>query len=94
LLEARMDAWAAFLAIDDAYAVASIDAGDSTAALADVVDSLVDSLEDLDAALRLHPAPLHVAAGTSLISNWRTLLSPAYRACPPWWLAEEAAVVA
>ena len=76
----------------EAYAAASITGGAIAAALGDVVDALVDSLEELDTALRSHPALLQIAAGTSLLDNWRALLAPAYRDCPPWWLSPEAVV--
>lgn len=91
LLEARMEAWAAFVAIDEAYA-ATLVAGDApphpetAARLAHELDDLPARLDALDNALAEQIPLLATAADTQLLNNWRALLAPAYRELLPWWL--------
>ncbi|MCL6502310.1 MAG: hypothetical protein K6T86_06455 [Pirellulales bacterium] len=91
LLEARMEAWAAFVAIDEAYA-ATLVAGDApphpetAARLAHELDGLPARLDAFDHALAEQIPLLATAADTQLLNNWRALLAPPYRELLPWWL--------
>jgi hypothetical protein len=98
LLELRTDAWAAYLAIDEALAAETYEPTEdpaqgttvTTAGRPDVlgkrVGMLVRAIENLDANLQNRIALLTPAAGTRLTENWRRLLAPAYRELLPWWL--------
>jgi hypothetical protein len=43
-------------------------------------------IDRLDGNLQNQLPLLRLAASTRLLENWRRLLAPAYRDCPPWWL--------
>jgi hypothetical protein len=91
LLEARMDLWAAYIALDEAYAAARYDANDDAADhTANVIGLMLQSLgrgiERFDANLENQSSRLTPAAATFLLDNWRRLLAPAYREVLPWWL--------
>ncbi|HYE20821.1 MAG TPA: hypothetical protein VEA69_20410 [Tepidisphaeraceae bacterium] len=100
LLELRTDAWAAYLAIDEALAAETYEPTEDPAqgttvtgpaagrrdVLGKRVGMLVRATENLDANLQKRIALLKPAAGTRLIENWRRLLAPAYRELLPWWL--------
>jgi hypothetical protein len=86
LLTARMEAWAAFLAIDEAYQECLESAATQEAAFAAALDAVLAALGPLDEALRQHLHLLALAADTRLLENWRGLLAEEYRASLPWWL--------
>ncbi|HSI34214.1 MAG: hypothetical protein ACAI43_02815 [Phycisphaerae bacterium] len=97
LLELRTDAWAAYLAIDEALAAETYEPTESAQGTTATTDGrrdvlgkrigmLVRAIENLDANLQKRIALLKPAAGTRLIENWRRLLAPAYRELLPWWL--------
>ncbi len=87
LLHLRMDAWAAQVAIDEAY-MDTWDMPDDGASgqLESAVSELNEAFEAFDEELRSHEDLLCVAAETPLLDNWRSLLHPAYGECLPWWL--------
>ena len=82
-----MDAWAAQVAIDEAY-MDTWDMPDEGAAgqLESVAVELNEALDAFDLELRARQDLLCIAAETPLLKNWRSLLHPAYGECLPWWL--------
>jgi len=88
LLQSRMDSWAAFIAIDEAYEDAHRDADPQLARFDAVVQSLLDALDRFDRVLQTGESLeiLSVTTDTELLRNWRLLLADEYRECPPWWL--------
>jgi hypothetical protein len=88
LLEARMDAWAVYLAIFEAHenSVAAREA--EVATLTQSIDRMLDALEAFDEVLQQpdHLALLSILTGTQLLQNWRSLLATPYSEVLPWWL--------
>lgn len=91
LLEARMETWAAYVALDEAFAE-SLDPGDqpphshTANALAHILDDVPRRFDDFDRALFEQIPLLATAANTELLNNWRALLAQPYREFLPWWL--------
>jgi hypothetical protein len=88
LLEQRMAAWAAFVAIEESYDDA-LDASDpNLEALHDAMEEALNRLEKFDGLLTQEEflSLLSVTAGSRLLDNWRGMLAPSYRDPPPWWL--------
>lgn len=88
LLRLRMDAWAAFLAIDEASqaALEDEDGEGPGAAFEAGLAALLDALDAYDAELRAQLDVLSIVADTGLLDHWRTGLAPEFAATPPWWL--------
>ncbi len=89
ILEARLEAWAAYLAIDESYSVAMDKADAATGTFSQVIDALLDGLVAWDEAIQwAEPLIASVAAGPNarLLDNWKKLLAAPYRQSPPWWL--------
>ncbi len=86
LLESRMDAWAVFVALDEAQLDALTHTLPGRAELSAECRQAQDALAQTDAALREQADFLSVAAGTQLLDNWRRLLVEPYRLSSPWWL--------
>jgi hypothetical protein len=86
LLEARMDAHAAYLALDEAYAAALYDGSPEAPAMSRRLSQVRRLINVLDSNLQKNLSLLRLAASTYLLDNWRRLLAPTYRDCPPWWL--------
>jgi hypothetical protein len=86
LLEIRMDAQAAYLALDEAYAAARFGAAVEADAMGRRLHQVRRLIDRLDGNLQNQIPLLRLAAGTRLLENWRRLLAPAYRDLPPWWL--------
>jgi hypothetical protein len=96
LLEARIEAWAAYVAIDEAYSAAVERAGGldpdsdgSPAGFSGEIDALLDRMQAFDDALQEAEPLLATAAaapGSRLLENWNALLAAPYRQSPPWWL--------
>jgi hypothetical protein len=86
LLEARMDAHAAHLALDEAYAAALYDGSPHVSAMSRRLAQVRRLINLFDDKLQENLPLLRLAASTYLLDNWRRLLAPAYRDCPPWWL--------
>ncbi len=86
LLVARMEAWAAFLAIDEGYRDCLESVASQEARFAAVLDGIFPALGRLDAAMHEHLDLFSLAADTQLLENWRNLLAPEFRAGLPWWL--------
>jgi hypothetical protein len=83
LLGDRLDAWAAFLAIDEAYETAQeeTDAGFSTPLL-----PLFEAIERYDEALLGQLDILAIVADIPMLENWRAQLAPQFRDFLPWFL--------
>jgi hypothetical protein len=86
LLEARMDAHAAHLALDEAYAAALYDGSSEVPAMSRRLHQVRRLINLFDKNLQKNLPLLRLAASTYLLDNWRRLLAPAFRDLPPWWL--------
>src|SRR5207245_10255028 len=86
LLVARMESWALFLAVDEAYQESLERDSPNRIAFAEVLDSDLTKLEEFDRELRNHLDLLSLATDTRLLENWRQLLADSYRQALPWWL--------
>jgi hypothetical protein len=86
LLEARMDAHAAYLALDEAYAAALYDGSPEVPAMSRRLAQVRRLINLFDGNLQKNLPLLRLAASTYLLDNWRRLLAPTHRDCPPWWL--------
>jgi hypothetical protein len=86
LLEGRMEAWAVFVALDEAELDAVVNSLAGCSELADECRLAQGELAPTDDALLRHKDFLSVAAGTELLANWRRLLVEPYRLSLPWWL--------
>lgn len=86
LLESRLSAWAAFVAIDEAYA-AALDQGSPSSELSENVDAVLAAIEAFDDVMHsTEPFWSSVAARTELTRNWIRHLTPPHRESPPWWM--------
>lgn len=88
LLEARMDAWAAYLAISEAHEDCVVQREPTAKAFDRVVDRLLAALDAFDDVLQQPEilALLSTLAGTPVLDNWRRLLRIPERDYLPWWL--------
>lgn len=84
--EARMDAHAAFLEIDDAYTTALENDEPDLSLFSQAVDQVLAEMKVLDDALREHLDILSLVTDTNLLDNWRAQLAREYSELPPWWL--------
>lgn len=86
LLRARMEAWAAYLAVDAAYS-AALRVGDRSAdRLGEAIDDVLEGMDSFDAALQSVESSLARALPRDLLRDWRKALAPPHRDVPPWWL--------
>ncbi len=80
LLDDRVLAWSAFVAIDDV-------ALDDPAAV--VLGPVLDATETCEAAMApLEPLLVRAARADGRVRRWRAALASPYRELPPWWLAD------
>ncbi len=88
LLKARMDAWAAYLAITEAYDDCLVQDEPAAQDLGQALDRLVDALDRFDQTLQQPEilALLSTLAGTPLLDNWRQSLGVPDGRFLPWWL--------
>lgn len=84
LLQLRMDLWAAYLAIDEAYMAHSRPGRDHV--LSSRLRTVRKAIEDFDVNLQNNIQRLTPAAATFALENWRRLLAPCFRSLLPWWL--------
>jgi hypothetical protein len=94
LLEDRLDAWAALVALDEAYEAGLADGVPGLEDLAADLERVMDALDSFDEALEGQLALLSLATATPLLDNWRAWLAPEFAEEQPWWLhgrLEEAA---
>lgn len=82
----RMDLWAAYVAIDEAYESVVHGFAVDTVGLRALLEELIDATTKLDEAMEAHMDTLCTAAETNMFDNWRGLLAEPYRTAPPWWL--------
>jgi hypothetical protein len=87
LLEARMETWAAYLAIDDGYQSCLERDDPAETALTPQLARLVDAVEEFDRELLAHVDLLAGVTETDLLERWRLKLGPEFRRAPPWWLS-------
>lgn len=87
-LEGRMEAWAAFVAIDEAYYDCKLAREPATVEFDGALDRLLDALDQFDDVLQEpdNLALLSLLTGTELLKNWKQLLAGRYREVLPWWL--------
>ena len=83
-----MDAWAAFVAIDEAYYDCKLAREPAAVEFDGVLDRLLDALDQFDDVLQEpdNLALLSILTGTELLKNWKHLLVGPYREVLPWWL--------
>lgn len=86
MLETRMDAHATYLALDEAYAAALHDGSPEAHRMSRRLHQVRRLIELFDGNLQKNLPLLRLAASTYLLDNWRRLLAPSHRDCPPWWL--------
>jgi hypothetical protein len=86
LLEQRMDAHAAYLALDEAYAAARYESHPDAEQMSVRLNRVRRLISLFDGNLKNQLPLLRLAASTYLLDNWRRLLAPVYRDLPPWWL--------
>jgi hypothetical protein len=94
LLEDRLDAWAALVALDEAYEAGLADGAPGLEDLVSDLERVMDALDRFDESLEGHLALLSLATATPLLDNWRAWLAPEFAEERPWWLdgrLEEAA---
>jgi hypothetical protein len=87
-IENRMQAWAALLALDHAYA-AAVESGSHLATpLAKFVDQVLERIESLDAMITAHAPLLRPVISPAERRRWRRLLAPQYREAQLPWLCD------
>jgi hypothetical protein len=86
LLEARMEGWAAFVAIDEAYQACLEERSPHAAEFGAVIDQVLDQTEGLDRELLAQLELLSLVAHYPLLDNWKAALADPYAEFPPWWL--------
>jgi hypothetical protein len=85
-VERRLEAWAALVAIDDAYVSVIEKQADAIDSLSDSLDEVLGALCEFDSALRSQAGLLSVATDTNLLENWRRMLAPEFQKGLPWVL--------
>ena len=86
ILEIRMDAHSACLALDEAYAAAQYESHPQADKMGRRLNQVRRVINLFDGNLQKQLPLLSLAASTFLLENWRRLLAPAHRKLPPWWL--------
>jgi hypothetical protein len=86
VLSARMSAWAALAAIEEAYFDAVDNDLQGKDSLEKTLDQVLDRLGKFDDALHQQQELLATLTATHLLDNWRRELGPEYREMLPWWL--------
>ena len=86
VLVARLDAWAGFLAINEAYQMVLDARNPALVDLSTAVDALLDATHRLDEAMLSEASLFSVANDMDLLGCWRSALAPEYAEFLPWWL--------
>jgi hypothetical protein len=86
MLEIRMDAHAAYLALDEAYAAARFEGHPRADHMGRRLNQVRRMIDVVDGNLKEQEELLRLAAGTHLLENWRRLLAPCFRGAMPWWV--------
>jgi hypothetical protein len=88
-LAARMEAMAAYLAIDRCCAF-RLGCGDALNPSADnLMCDLLDALDHFDAELQGCESSAACLAGSAAAAEWRQMLAAPHREIPPWWLDDQ-----
>ncbi len=90
MLEIRMDAHAAHLALDEAYAAARFEGHPQADHMARRLNQVRRMIDVVDGNLKEQEQLLRLAASTHLLENWRRLLAPCFRGAMPWWVTQGA----
>jgi hypothetical protein len=96
LLHLRMEVWAAFVTLDDAYDRLNIQGTECRQDLNVKLDQILTAIETLDDLLQeeQYLELLSIVTSLPLLRNWKLMLAESYRTDLPWWLngtLEEAA---
>jgi hypothetical protein len=86
LLEARMEAWAAFIAIDETYQAYLLARAPQQREFGHLIDQLLDRIEELDRKMQGQLDLLSLVAHYPLLDNWKRSLGPTYSQILPWRL--------
>jgi hypothetical protein len=82
----RMDFWASFIAIDEAYQDSLEREPNADGTFRKALSQVVEDTKMLDAEMQKHLNILCNAAGSELLNNWRGMLAGEYGEALPWWL--------
>lgn len=85
LLERRMDAWAALVALDETHTLVVGEEHPCETFLA-VWGRALECVDEFDEALQEQVETLSTVLDLPLVENWRKLLVAPYNAVLPWWL--------
>ncbi len=86
LFENRMDAWACYVAIDEAYLDCLQDRDERASLFSALVNELLEQMNGFDRALQGESELLSLTAGSGLLDSWRQHLAGEFREPLPWWL--------
>lgn len=86
LLETRMECWAVFLALDEAYQASVERRLPERIWLAQPLGLIQEGTDFFDIELHKNLDLLSTVAHANLLPNWRRLLAAPYRLAIPWWL--------
>jgi hypothetical protein len=86
LLEARMQAWAVYVAIDEAYQVSVEDRSPRPVLFGQSLDEVLDRVQEFDLELQTRIDLLARIARYHFLENCRRALAPEYSDPLPWWL--------
>ena len=86
ILTARMEIWAAWVAIDQAYEACLENQDEQTETLEQALDANGESLDKLDEAMRGQADLLSWITHEFLLENWRRMLAESFCLPFPWWL--------
>jgi len=82
----RMDFWAAFIAIDEAYQDSLEREPKADGTFRKAIAQVVEDMKVLDAEMQKHMDILCNAAETEMLNNSRAMLTGEYSEALPWWL--------
>ena len=85
-LAARMEALAAYLAIDHCYSAVMRQKDAAVASLSESLDHVLDALNAFDTTLQASESFRSLPATSIAAAHWRKLLAAPHREIPPWWL--------
>jgi hypothetical protein len=86
LLRRRLEMWAAFVAIDEAYAAALHENDDCDAALPSRLVPLLDAIDRYDEALLRQLDVLSIVARIPMLAKWKDQLAAEFQMFLPWFL--------
>ena len=84
LFRLRLDAWALFLALDEAYSYA-VEEGADEGPLHRTHRRVLNHIERIDNSLSSNPS-FKQAARSQMFDRWRLLLAPRFGELAPWWM--------